>query len=367
MLFFISILIVSGSFASSKTTGIRVDTQAVSISPQQSGSWSADFSTSNLDGWRFFGMNQTTINNGLHDSTYNITFGTPEDAVVNNSLNLKSGLSERTVAAHDSNIIVGTWSFDFIMYDANLVNVVSMQFTSGTKISKDMTGVPTGDSFSIAYNGYDWNFKLVEQKVNTMKHYDDSSLTQLYQKSMSPIKYDTPNHIDITRTSSGSISLYLNKSPMFGNVMDSNTLTLSSEVSFLTVGSTLYDNISVSDSILVDYSAPYFTHALEDMKTTQGNKFSYAINGTDNSGVVHYSVNNTDFQIDSNGVMTNAKELSAKTYHLGITLTDDFGNTATKGMTVKVDKKSILPFPLAGFVISFALIALIRRKRAENI
>ena len=66
-----------------------------------------------------------------------------------------------------------------------------------------------------------------------------------------------------------------------------------------------------------------------------GSPFTYDVNASDISGIARYSVNDTiNFQIDSSGVITNAKSLSVGIYWLMIRASDPYNNNCS--LTIKI-------------------------------
>ena len=336
-----------------------------SVIPQQTDTWVEDFSSSDLSDWRLFTANRTYEATAPHTYNYTIDWGSGSYNIVNQSLELISKPSDLSLAAHDSNVAYGTWSFDFSMHQVSLADSFVFQFIGEAGYGVNLSRYPLGYYIGV-FTELDgtFSFYFAHQGDNTFDAWTSSSETELSSSAVS-IQHDQSYHMDITRTPLGTFSVYINNKPLYIKIISDQSTTTSGEIFFEITGNSTIDNVSVSDNVLVDYVTPSFTDRQQDFKIKQGDKFRYDMNGTDNTDVVHYSINNTAFAVNADGVVTNTETLDAKTYHLGVTITDDFGNSYTRGFLLKVTA-SMNPFlwgvPVAVVVIIFVVIVVRKRK-----
>ena len=143
----------------------------------------------------------------------------------------------------------------------------------------------------------------------------------------------TPFTYDINATDDVSaVRYFINETFNFTINNESGILTNRT----ITSSGLYYINVSINDSsnnqnssiifinVTVDNDYPYFNHTLQNF-TYEANvtSFSYDINATDNSGYLFFSVDDiTNFQIDTNGIVTNKVTLPVNTYSLNITISD---------------------------------------------
>jgi hypothetical protein len=82
-----------------------------------------------------------------------------------------------------------------------------------------------------------------------------------------------------------------------------------------------YENQTNITSVIVDASGPTFS-VFANQTTEYGASFSYDIDATDPSGVSCFTVNDTQFQIDCDGILQNNTVLEIFEYFLNITVND---------------------------------------------
>jgi len=85
-----------------------------------------------------------------------------------------------------------------------------------------------------------------------------------------------------------------------------------------------------------DTQPPEWDEALINQIIEYGYALSYDIDASDYSGLDTWSVNDTRFQIESSGILSNATVLSLGTYTLEVSVNDTIGNLLTGVVTVTV-------------------------------
>ena len=84
-----------------------------------------------------------------------------------------------------------------------------------------------------------------------------------------------------------------------------------------------------------DETPPYFTNIL-NQTINEGESLSYDINASDETAFDCFFVNDTDFQINCDGLLTNTTTLSVQLYNLNITINDSSNNLNSSLMWVNV-------------------------------
>lgn len=85
-----------------------------------------------------------------------------------------------------------------------------------------------------------------------------------------------------------------------------------------------------------DTRPPVWDEPLSDQIIEYGYTLSYDIDASDFSGLDTWSVNDSRFQIDNSGVLTNATTLDLGTYTLIVSVNDTIGNVLTGTVTITV-------------------------------
>ncbi|MFO8019766.1 MAG: NosD domain-containing protein [Promethearchaeia archaeon] len=134
---------------------------------------------------------------------------------------------------------------------------------------------------------------------------------------------------------------------------------------------------SIDISVQEDGENPIFDPIPEDQTIMFGEPFRYDVNATDNVGIDQYWVNLNEFQINEDGVITNATVLQVKTYGLMISVNDTNGRTQSIWIEITVKAREGGPAEISGydclFIMGFALLAVVvlmrksfRRRRFQN-
>ncbi|TFF85374.1 MAG: hypothetical protein EU551_04170 [Promethearchaeota archaeon] len=97
-------------------------------------------------------------------------------------------------------------------------------------------------------------------------------------------------------------------------------------------------NSSIIKILVQDTTSPTWIEIPSDQINKYGISFSYNVRATDLSGIDYYWINDSvRFQIDSNGIITNATILSLGEYWLEIRAYDSYGNCATEIFKVTIN------------------------------
>ncbi|UCF13380.1 MAG: cadherin repeat domain-containing protein, partial [Thermoplasmatales archaeon] len=90
-------------------------------------------------------------------------------------------------------------------------------------------------------------------------------------------------------------------------------------------------------TIVIDTTPPTWDEAPTDQTVEFGSPFSYDVNASDANGIDSYNVNDTtNFQVDGNGIITNATALAVGIYWLEINASDPSNNNATATIKITV-------------------------------
>ncbi len=96
---------------------------------------------------------------------------------------------------------------------------------------------------------------------------------------------------------------------------------------------------SSSVSFTIDSLSPYFVdNTPQDQTLTYGVALSYDINATDSREFGCFSVNNSKFSINCNGLLQNVVSLSAGLYYLNITINDSINNINSSVILINITK-----------------------------
>jgi parallel beta-helix repeat protein len=158
------------------------------------------------------------------------------------------------------------------------------------------------------------------------------------------IEYGDPFYYDLDVTDSSAISHWWLTGGGFsidsdGVITNSTFLAVNIYIIIINVNDT-YGNtrgaliaITVEDTIL-----PSWVIAPENQVIEYGEHFTYDVDATDLAGIDNWWLNTTDFEIDGNGVITNATVLAAGSYGLEISCNDTHGNVLSATITVTVEE-----------------------------
>ncbi len=319
--------------------------------------WSDIFTdATSLDDWYILGINHTWTEGGAFD-------------VIDGALVLTGNNSFRNVAVHNSSIAFGTWSFDLFIDDQDKEHSTKIHFGTSTSLpNEDAT-----EGYAQELNGY-WiqiehsiNFEdehgiyLIEKRPSQIENlYFDTPVDQIRM----PVNLNKWFHFDITRYTSGNLYVYLDGEEILSYLTKLEEET-SNTFSLWGVAGIKIDNISVYDSVTLDYHAPKFDTYPSGLEVELDEEFSYDMNATDDTDVI-WTVDDTDnFEIDSDGVITNSVALDLGAYDIEVTAADESGNSNSLGFTLTVVEASGLPIPVEIFMSTLILIPILRKKLSK--
>jgi hypothetical protein len=112
----------------------------------------------------------------------------------------------------------------------------------------------------------------------------------------------------------------------------------------ITIGFAADSDIAPYDQLVTSYivqfaedNAPEWDQIPEDQLLQEGDSLIYDVNASDTSGV-EYSINdNVNFNITSEGIITNSSSLSADVYPLEISVYNSFNNSIMATITIRVE------------------------------
>jgi hypothetical protein len=97
-----------------------------------------------------------------------------------------------------------------------------------------------------------------------------------------------------------------------------------------------------SITFTVDNVPPYFQHAISNFELTIGQAFNYDVNATDASiGLEGYAVNDSNFQVNSSGWISNNTVLVINLYYINISINDTLGNSNSSIFYVNITDTTI--------------------------
>ncbi|KKM55992.1 hypothetical protein LCGC14_1552070, partial [marine sediment metagenome] len=140
-----------------------------------------------------------------------------------------------------------------------------------------------------------------------------------------------------------------------GTIFDVDGSGVITNITALTVGS-YWLNISAfdpsnnycEDIILItvqDTTDPTWDEDPTDQVIVFGQSFSYDVNASDLSGIDHYTVNGTIFDVDGSGVITNITALTVGSYRLNISAFDPSNNYCEDIILITVQDTTVIDTP----------------------
>ncbi|MHA1613298.1 MAG: hypothetical protein ACTSYJ_00465 [Candidatus Thorarchaeota archaeon] len=350
-------LFISSLFLSTDSAGLLI-LKADTAQPS-SVVWSDDFEngTKTLSEWAVDDIyidgetpitTNVTISNGLlYSSSYPNTSG-------------------MNILTHNSTTATGTWSVDVFLGESGNDHVIIVF------MSPDW---PDGYML-VPYQGY------VLTIENGYGHYTlgywepDMAGAIIIGIDTAPLPaFSGWRHIDITRQPDDMMYVYID-----------GVLSLQGEDSrhhtseyfrLWTRGSTIFDNITVSDTIDIDRAPPRWTRPLINHIINEGDDFRYALHADDYAGIDTWWVNDTaNFVIYQEGILTSVSPLAAGNYTVEVFVNDTLGNvlsgafylevipaTTTNGASLQLDSVLIVVISIGGLgVIVVAMVLKVRRK-----
>jgi hypothetical protein len=312
--------------------------------------WSDDFD-GNLDDWRIFGANfsspevEWTYGNFSVDDDYMLATG-----------------PEYNIAEHNSTVAFGTWKFDILIADTGFPEIIVSFISDDHPIEGPtlhgycfvVSDLGAGETGTIGLIGFDGGHEVTRIGI-----WDD------------PDVYGW-KEIVITRESGGQFYLYVNGTLRVSGT--NNDVTTSEYFYFETMAGAALDNITVWDtSIEYDKAPPRWVESPTDQEIQYGQDFCYDLNATDISGIGEWTINNTaEFEIDSDGVITNLDSLELGTYSLTVSVSDTLGYIKTGTFTLTVVEEppaqtdmTLILIAGGGAVIVLVLVVIAVKKRGS--
>jgi len=308
---FVLCLFLSSISVSTNLAGYSIVT--IDISQPSSVVWSDDFEngTKTLSEWAVYDRyidgeepitTNVTISNGLlYSSSYPNT----------------SGINMLT---HNSTTATGTWSVD-VFPGEDFVFV--MIFFMSPYWSSDYLGDPLG------------YILLIEPGQIRLGYWEPNPAGHLLMTLDSTSIPMTPGwrHIDITRQPDDMMYVYID-GVLWLQGKDSRHHS-SEDFRLRTRGSTIFDNITVSDTIDIDRAPPYWTEPLINHIINEGDDFRYALHADDYAGIDTWWVNDiANFEVDDEGVISSVAPLPSGNYSVEVYVNDTLGNVLSGAFTI---------------------------------
>jgi len=279
--------------------------------------WSDDFEneTLTLDQWMFGGINLT-----IFSANY-----TPNMALSNGML--YSDGPDINEFIHNSTITTGTWSLDVFFEDndpyADILIVFMSPYFGNHLFFAEGYGVHL----------YVWesafHCDLVQIVPEGLGKYIEN--IDEYQAS----SYPGWIHIDITRQLDSNMYVYLNGTLRLQG-MDTHVNT--SEYFVLVAPEySIFDNVTVSDTVDIDKVSPHWTEPLSDQSINEGDDFLYSLHADDHAGLDTWWVTDSaHFAIDQEGNLTSVSPLAAGNYTVEVFVNDTIGNVLSGTFNLEV-------------------------------
>lgn len=118
--------------------------------------------------------------------------------------------------------------------------------------------------------------------------------------------------------------------------------------------------------LIQDQESPTWVETPTDQTLDIGESFSYDLNASDNNEIEQYWINDTEnFEIDSEGILTNTNQLSVGNYWLEIRAYDPSGNYVSKTIKITIESNIIPGFKLSTVIaiLTISIVILLIRKR----
>ena len=290
--------------------------------------WSDDFDDEDISDWHVIGADMTTDPGVEIEANYSLTGGVLQS--LGNNVNF---------LLRDSSVAFGTWTFDV---DVQRPDNVDQFWVS-------MLGANYTDDWlihSYVDDGYTLRFMFTEDSTEGNIGFYKSTVAG---GSVGRATYEIDpirgwKNIIVTRDPTGQFYVYVDGELAMGT--KDMAVTTSETFCYLGHGNPALDNITVSNTVDYDKAPPEWVEALEDQEIAAGAAFEYDVNATDYAGIDQYWIDDTDFTIDDDGVITNEVSLVAGTYHITIGVNDTHGNARTDTFDLVVTAGAAIPMEL---------------------
>ncbi len=234
------------------------------------------------------------------------------------------------ILTHNSTTAIGTWSLDVFLEDSDFTRIVIVFMSPHWE---DYINSLEGYAFSVYSYGATHNFGL---------GYYVQDMAGAYIEAIDIVPFNRLSgwlHIDITRQSDSNLYVYLNGTLTLHGI---DTHVSSSEFFRLTTYTySIFDNITISDTIDIDRVPPRWTEPLINHIINEGDDFRYALHADDYAGIDTWWVSDiANFEVDDEGVISSVAPLPDGNYSVEVYVNDTFGNVLSGAFNVEV-----LPLP----------------------
>ncbi len=278
--------------------------------------WSDDFEnvTTTLGEWIIDGFNRSEPE---FSYTPNVTLS---DGL------LYSNGPEINVLTHNSTTATGTWSFDVFQGESD--SIYTMIFFMS----------PQWYDFSNSLEGYTLAIFSDEHILGYMQSSPAGAVLIPLDETSTTITSEW-RHIDITRQSDDMMYVYIDGVLW---LQAENSRHHSSEYFRLWAhNETIFDNVTVSDSIDIDRVPPHWTEPIINHTINYGEDFSHSLFADDYAGLDTWWMNDTWlFEMSDEGVVASVEPLQVGDYGVEVYVNDTFGNVLSGAFNVEV-----LPLP----------------------
>ncbi|MFX0188497.1 MAG: Ig-like domain-containing protein, partial [Candidatus Hodarchaeota archaeon] len=259
---------------------------------------------------------------------------------------------------------------DSYSFDANATDPsgIKQWWINNTNFNVNANGLITNTS--------NLNVGVYWIRINVSDNYDNN-LTKVFKITVgdttAPIWVDEP--FETTLELGDSYSFDANATDLSGikqwwinhTNFNVNANGLITNVSTLNVG-VYWIRINVSDNYdnnltkvfkitVEDTTAPIWVNEPVDTTLELGDSYSFDANATDPSGIKQWWINNTNFNVNANGLITNTSNLNVGVYWIKINVSDNYDNNLTKVFKITVEitikppnVKNIVPFDGSSFL-----------------
>ncbi|MFX0189095.1 MAG: hypothetical protein ACFE8A_15325, partial [Candidatus Hodarchaeota archaeon] len=239
---------------------------------------------------------------------------------------------------------------DLYSFDANATDPsgIKQWWINNTNFNINANGLITNTS--------NLNVGVYWIRINVSDNYDNN-LTKVFkitvEDTTAPIWVNEP--VDTTLESGDSYSFDANATDPSGikqwwinntnfninaNGLITNTSNLNVGVYWIRINvSDNYDNnlTKVFKITVEDTTAPIWVNEPVDTTLESGDSYSFDANATDLSGIKQWWINNTNFNIDADGIITNVSTLNVGIYWIRINVSDNYDNNLTKVFKITVE------------------------------
>jgi len=332
----------------------------INITLELGDSYSFDANATDPSGINQYWINNTNFNvdiNGLISNVSNLNVGVywitfnVSDCYGNNLTKVFSITIEDTIAPTwvDEPVNATLELGDLYSFDANATDPsgINQYWLNNTNFNVDANGLITNIStlnvgvYWITINVSD-NYGNNLTKVFSITIEDTTAPTWVDEPVNTTLELGDSYSFDANATDPSGINQYWLNITNFN--VDANGII--TNVTMLFVGnywikinvSDIYGNnlTKVFNIIVQDTTAPTWIEEPNNVNLELGDSYSFDANATDPSGIAFYWINNTNFNVDANGLITNISALNVGVYWIKINVSDSYNNNLTKVFKITV-------------------------------